>query len=334
MFEEYNKLSQPTKEMNIFNNWDSIVEAWYCVGLVKELDKNSIVSTQIGMQKLVVFVNASGIHCVDAFCAHMGLHLGLGQVVNENLQCAFHHWAYDGKGELVSGCTVKKQDSDLKSYPVVVRYGVIWVWAGPSAQYELPLHQDLLNEYDFKIGSQYSRPSHPHISLLNALDIQHVNTVHALDMNVTAKYFEAPDNSYIHYDFETAFKESSKLIGSGYRYSVRYAGSTVGYLKALEGIKLFGVISFPTIYATFGYRSIDKNKTIIQPIFLTKKRKGLVGSLKSKLHLLFTAILYNRLKNEDGKVYENIRFTPNFTSDDANIISFVAHVNRLPKSLF
>ena len=108
----------------------------------------------------------------------------------------------------------------------------------------------------------------------------------------------------------------------------------MGFLKALEGIKLFGKIPFPTIYATFGYRQIENSRTMIQPIFLTPHRKGFIGKIKSWLHLRLTEVIYNRLKNEDGEIYENIRFTPNLTSEDSNITHFIAHVNRLPKSSF
>lgn len=332
MFEENNLQTQPLKEMPVFNNWNAVIEAWYCVGTIADLEQKNTLSTQIGKQKLVVFKTEEGnVHCLDAFCSHMGLNLSLGKVVKSEIRCHFHHWAYDGKGT----CS-KANNKNLNSYPVEVRYGLIWVWAGKEAKYPLPLHQDLQENYTFKRGPLYSRPSHPHISLLNALDIQHVNTVHALDLQVTAKSFEAPDHSYIHYDFEGKFLTSSKffLTGGGYRFSVRYSGATVGFLKALEGIKLFGKIPFPTIYATFGYRQIENNQTVIQPIFLTSKRKGLLGWIKSQLHLAMTEIIYNRLKGEDGEIYENIRFTPNLTSEDANITSFIAHVNRLPKSPF
>lgn len=329
MFEDNNLETQPIKEMNIFNNWNSVVEAWYCVGEESAL-KNNILSTQVGKQKLVVFRTESGkIHCLDAFCSHMGLNLSVGTVVKEEIRCHFHHWSFKGDG------TCSKQ-KNLASYPVEVRYGLIWIWAGKEAKYPLPLHQDLLENYSYKRGSVYTRPSHPHISLLNALDIQHVNTVHALDMNVVATHHEAPDQSFIHYDFVGKFltKEKIFLTGGGYKYSVRYSGATVAYLKALEGIKLFGTIPFPTLYATFGYRQIDQNGTTIQPIFLTPKRKGVLGWLKSKFHLFLSEMIYNRLKNEDGEIYENIRFTPNFTPEDSNIVSFIAHVNRLPKSKF
>lgn len=344
MFEKNNIVSQPLKEMPVFNNWNVVVEAWYCVGNVAFLHEKNLFSSKIGRQELIVFRTTEGkIHCLDAFCSHMGLKLSTGKVVGQRIQCKFHHWQYSGSGEVVdSGCNKLNANRNLNSYPVEVRYGLIWIWAGKNPRYPLPYHPELKEgEFSYKLGALYSRPSHPHISLLNALDIQHVNTVHALELNVSAKHFEPEDGSYIHYDFEGIFLKTSKagkinawLTGGGYKFSVRYAGSTVGYLKALEGIKLFGKIPFPAIYATFGYRQVENSKTMIQPVFLTPRRKGIIGKIKSWLHLRLTEVIYNRLKNEDGEIYENIRFTPHLTPTDSNIAHFIAHVNRLPKSSF
>lgn len=341
MFEDNNQQTQPLKTMNVFNNWNAVVEAWYCVGTIDDF-KNGILETQIGKQKLVLFKTESGeIHCLDAFCAHLGLNLKLGKVVGERLQCHFHHWQFDGEGKVTAPTCSKASERQQRTYPVTIRYGLIWIWAGDKAHYPLPLHQDLLEDYSYKLGALYFRPSHPHVSLLNALDIQHVNTVHALDLKVKGNSEEAQDQSYIHYNFEGEFLTTSPagrrnafLTGGGYRFTVRYASATIGFLKALEGIKLFGRIPFPPIYATFGYRPINNEKTAIQPIFLTPKKTGFLGWLKTKLHLKLTEVIYNRLKNEDGEIYENIRFTPHLTNEDALITSFIAHVNRLPKSPF
>lgn len=344
MFENYNKLSQPLTEMPIFNNWKVVVESWYCVGTLSELSEKKILSVQIGQQKLVLFQAESGkVHCLDAFCAHLGLHLATGTVEGEKLQCQFHHWRYDGEGEPTTPTCQKLHESrKLNSYPVEIRYGLLWVWAGKTANYPLPFHPDLIEgSFSYKIGRTYTRPSHPHISLLNALDTTHVNTVHALDLNVTGSGYESDDKQLIHFDFEGQFKADSKkgkraifLTGGHYRYSVRYVGGTIGFLKALDGIKLFNKFKTRPMYATFSYCPLDENRTVIRPIFLTPKGQGILGKLSARFHLFLSEIIYNRLKNEDGEIYENIRFTPHFQSEDKLITSFIAHVNRLPKSSF
>lgn len=339
MFEECNKNSQPLSPMSIFNNWNVVVEAWYCVGPLDSLSGKKILSVQIGQQKLVLFKTETGnVHCLDSFCAHLGLNLATGSVQGEQLRCQFHHWSYNGQGEASTpSCKKLPENRSLNSYPVEIRYGLIWVWASKSAKYPLPFHPDLPEgSFISQAGVPYTRPSHPHISLLNALDIQHVNTIHALDLQVTCSGTESADGSMVHYDFEGQFLSASKkfLTGGMYKYSVRYVGGTVGYLKALDGIKLFGRIPLRPMYATFGYRQEGNKKTVIQPIFLTPKGSGLMGWLKARFHLWMSGIIYNRLKSEDGEIYENIRFTPHFQEEDTNILKFIAHVNRLPKSIF
>ena len=49
-------------------------------------------------QELVLFRTRSGqAHVLDAYCPHLGAHLGDGgRVVGETLRCPFHGWQYDG----------------------------------------------------------------------------------------------------------------------------------------------------------------------------------------------------------------------------------------------
>jgi phenylpropionate dioxygenase-like ring-hydroxylating dioxygenase large terminal subunit len=342
LFENFNKATQPLAEMPIFNNWKVVTESWYCVGTLASLKEKKIISAQIGKQKLVIFrTDSDRVHCLDAFCAHLGLNLATGTVEGEKLQCQFHHWRYDGEGEVTTPTCKKLSDArKLNSYPVELRYGLIWVWAGKNAKYPLPFHPDLAEgSFSYRVGKAYTRPSHPHISLLNALDTSHVNTVHALDLTVTGSGHESEDQQLIHFDFEGNFRKDSKkgkrailFTGGHYKYSVRYIGGTLGFLKALDGIKLLSRFKTRPMYAAFSYCPLDENTTVIRPIFLTPKGKGILGMISAHLYLLISQIIYNRLKNEDGEIYENIRFTPHFQAEDKLIINFIAHVNRLPKA--
>jgi nitrite reductase/ring-hydroxylating ferredoxin subunit len=331
--------------MPIFNNWDSVVESWYCLTSVKKLNQKKILNVQIGQQKLVLFLTEKGkIHCLDAFCSHMGLNLVTGAVVKEQLRCQFHHWSFDSEG-VAANPTCQKKLSDkfnLTSYPIEIRYGLIWLWPAKKFDYPLPFHPDLPEgSFDYLIGSSYARPSHPHISLLNALDVQHVNTVHALDLKIASFSSESEDKTTMHYEFKGRFINDSlkgKLVnlltGGQYNYSVTYVAGTIGFLKALHGIKLLGLFKLRPMYATFSYRPENGLKTIIQPIFLTPKKPGLLGFLTSTFYLWMSAIMYHRIKNEDGVIYENIRFTPHFETGDENIVKYIAHINRLKKSTF
>lgn len=49
---------------------------------------------------MVIFrANDGKPHALHAYCAHMGVHLGIGGKIvnNQCIQCPFHGWLYDGE---------------------------------------------------------------------------------------------------------------------------------------------------------------------------------------------------------------------------------------------
>ena len=81
--------------------------------------------------------------CLSDVCIHRGASLGGGQVVEGSIECPYHGWRVGGDGV----CTkVPSQPSDLgiaprarvDSYPVIERYGWIWVFLGDAAQADRP----------------------------------------------------------------------------------------------------------------------------------------------------------------------------------------------------
>src|SRR5262245_37241326 len=72
--------------------------SWYLFSAVDELRNKPLTKTIMG-RELVGFRTASGkIAVLDARCCHQGVDLGLGQVVDEAIQCPFHHWQYGTDG--------------------------------------------------------------------------------------------------------------------------------------------------------------------------------------------------------------------------------------------
>jgi phenylpropionate dioxygenase-like ring-hydroxylating dioxygenase large terminal subunit len=73
-------------------------------------------------------------HVQDAFCPHLGAHLGHGgRVVGCELACPFHGWRFDGSGAntLIPYSRRTNAKARLRTYPVLERNGLTMVWYHP-----------------------------------------------------------------------------------------------------------------------------------------------------------------------------------------------------------
>ena len=84
---------------------------------------------------VVLFRTESGEpRMVDAYCAHLGAHLGVGgKVEGECIRCPFHGWRYEGESgkctEIPYGDTEHiPSQAKVRSYPTLERNQMIWAW--------------------------------------------------------------------------------------------------------------------------------------------------------------------------------------------------------------
>jgi phenylpropionate dioxygenase-like ring-hydroxylating dioxygenase large terminal subunit len=92
-----------------------VPNGWFTVATAEELKPGETKNVHYFGRDLVIWRERdSGIpHVVDAYCAHLGAHLGVGSgspnshepgpgiVHGDCLQCPFHGWRYDGTGTVV-----------------------------------------------------------------------------------------------------------------------------------------------------------------------------------------------------------------------------------------
>ena len=78
-----------------------IPNGWFQVAYEDELTPGSVVPLKYFGKDLVLFRTESGeIGLLDAFCPHLGAHLGHGgKVKGENLECPFHAWQFGANGK-------------------------------------------------------------------------------------------------------------------------------------------------------------------------------------------------------------------------------------------
>ncbi len=109
---------------------------WFAVGLCHELQAGEVKAVSAFGRNLVLFRTETGkVSLLDAYCSHMGTHLGHGGTVErECLRCPFHGWAFGMDGtcvEIPYAAKVPPQ-ARVRAYPVVERNGALLAWFHPE----------------------------------------------------------------------------------------------------------------------------------------------------------------------------------------------------------
>jgi nitrite reductase/ring-hydroxylating ferredoxin subunit len=76
---------------------------------------------------LCLFAEGDGVYAVDNRCPHMGFPLHRGSVADGILTCHWHHARFD----LCTGGTFDQFADDLRTFPVELRHGEVWVDVSP-----------------------------------------------------------------------------------------------------------------------------------------------------------------------------------------------------------
>jgi nitrite reductase/ring-hydroxylating ferredoxin subunit len=126
-----------------------VPNGWFVVAMSGELAAGEVRSLHYFGTDLVLFRDADGApHLLDAYCAHLGAHLGVGgKVEGECIRCPFHGWSYEGTTGRCTDIPYSKSErippkARVRSYPTVERGGAIWAWhhlRGGDPFYELPV---------------------------------------------------------------------------------------------------------------------------------------------------------------------------------------------------
>lgn len=107
-------------------------DGWFAVAWSKDLVAGEVRRLRYFGEDLVLFRTRSGeARVLDAYCVHLGAHLGEGgRVVGDTIQCPFHGWRFDGSGVCVDIPYCKKipPKARLRGWDVVERNRMIHVW--------------------------------------------------------------------------------------------------------------------------------------------------------------------------------------------------------------
>lgn len=318
----------------IFNNPEVVAKGWYIVCASRDLPVKRIQSFDLCGQRIAVFRGVDGgVRSLDAYCPHMGTDLGIGDVVGNQARCFFHHWAFDGAGECqqIPCQSHIPTGARLQSYATAEKYGFVWVYPEAIAPFGIPEFDELQgHEVIAWADKPLQRQCHHHICMMNGIDVQHLQTVHNLPVDMELSLEQDKEKGLIDFTLTGDLPNGigQRLLGKTYTYAMRYSHGCIGLLTMMKNVRFL-----PPLHLVYAYVPLATGKTRIQPIYVTRKRKGPIGWLVSMLLLLVTRLCYYALRGEDGKIYDNIQFNPqNLLEIDRPLVKYIQYVNNLVPS--
>jgi len=157
---------------------------WFAVALCRELRAGAVLTRRFMDREIVVYRTESGTVCAaEAYCPHLGAHLGHGgEVCGEELRCPFHGFRFSVSGSCVySPSGAPPPAARLGLLEVREIHGAIFVWHGPAGQMPWEI-EPLGNESDWHHVRHTVRQlhSHPQELVENSIDITHFGALHGL----------------------------------------------------------------------------------------------------------------------------------------------------------
>ncbi len=135
-------------------------KGWFQVAYSDELLPGKSLPLHYFGKELVLFRGQDGVaRMLDAYCAHLGAHLGHGGVVEDNsIRCPFHGWRFDGCGTCVEVPYAKKIPPRARqaAHPLCEKNGMIMMWndaEGGPPTFDIPS----LSEYGSEEWTPYER---------------------------------------------------------------------------------------------------------------------------------------------------------------------------------
>ena len=159
-------------------------QSWFPVALASDVTSGRAIGQDVLGTRVVVYRDATGRAVVQgAFCPHLGADLSVGQVVDGQIRCAYHHWKFDCAGQCVDIPAGDKipPGARIATYPSAEAWGLIWAFNGEAPTFAVPgipgaEERELIYETHFR----GTRATDPWVSTSNGVDFQHLRALHGL----------------------------------------------------------------------------------------------------------------------------------------------------------
>jgi 3-ketosteroid 9alpha-monooxygenase subunit A len=162
---------------------------WFMVAYADELAPGEVTAVRYWGTDMVLWRDEAGEHHLqDAYCPHLGAHLGIGgKVQGVTLECPFHGWTYDGAGACTNIPYSQRENKKAKlhTYPVVERNQMVYAWRHPDdvePQWDVPSIPEIGDaSWSEMHRSSFVINTVPQEMAENGVDPAHFRYVHGTD---------------------------------------------------------------------------------------------------------------------------------------------------------
>ncbi|MBV8030601.1 MAG: aromatic ring-hydroxylating dioxygenase subunit alpha [Betaproteobacteria bacterium] len=119
---------------------------WYMAAWNHELIDGKLLARTILEEPMLLYRGESGrVVALDNRCCHRGAKLSNGRMEGDDIRCMYHGLKFDPAGKCIQ---IPGQDNipkglGVRSYPVVEKQGIVWVWMGEAAKADASLILDI-----------------------------------------------------------------------------------------------------------------------------------------------------------------------------------------------
>lgn len=213
-------------------------DSWYVLGLSDEIKPGIVLNKNLAGQEIVLFRTVSGkLHAIDAYCPHLGAHLGHGGTVEgEEIKCPFHGFCFNGSGECTkTGYGTKPPPTaKAKTWQVRDKNGFIAIYHSnehKAPDWEIPDVDS--TGWNSLMTTSFEINSHPQETTENSVDTGHFGEVHGYTGIETLKKIET-EGSYLTTKY--AMHRAAGFVGNAEKvraeFEVHVFGLGYSYVEA------------------------------------------------------------------------------------------------------
>lgn len=136
-------------------------------------------------EPVVLYRNADDVVALEDRCPHRFAPLSMGKIVDGGIQCPYHGLVFAASGQCVHnphGDQRIPPSARVHKYPLVERYGLVWIWPGDPAQADDALIPDFAwleqGAPRTRGGGHMVAAANYEICADNILDLSHADYIH------------------------------------------------------------------------------------------------------------------------------------------------------------